>query len=113
MTGVQTCALPIYPVGCGDQLSNPCHTTPIVLSGIQVSNSVNPAPSPFTVTYSWDGSANLDRRVGTNVTHLATSVTAFSWYVDSPTRTVVVQMTVDVLSYSESQTLRFHPRVSG
>jgi len=101
------------PSGCGIQPEPACQTAPIVLNGVQVSNSTSPIPSPVTITFLWDGSANLDRIVGSNSTHMATSVTAFSWYVDSSTQTVVVQITVTVLSYSESQTLVFHPRLTG
>ncbi|MFI5282428.1 MAG: PilW family protein [Candidatus Dormibacterales bacterium] len=99
--------------GCGTQQSNPCHTQPIVLNGFQVTNSNTPAPSPTSITYQWDGSANLDRQVGSSSIHMATNVGAFSWYVDPASHTVVVQMTVTVLAYSESQTLLFYPRVSG
>jgi len=91
----------------------PCTTTPIVLQGFQVSSGTLLAPSPVTITYRWDGSANLDRTVGSNSTHLATSVTNFSWDVDPATQNVVIHMTVTVLSYSESQTFVFHPRLTG
>ena len=98
----------------------PCTTDPITLVGQQVSNSVSPTPSPsYTVTYTWDGVQFLDRQVaGSSPTHLATNVTAFSWHVNG--RSVVVSITVTVplpqanptaLSYSESQTLLFYPRM--
>lgn len=77
--------------------ASPC-TTPIALSA---------------VTYRWDGSNFLDRAFNDNLytVHAATNVTAFSWYVDTNT-TVVVNLTVTVSTYSESQTFRFYPRVN-
>jgi len=98
------------PNGC-TSLATACKT-PLVLSAIQVSNATPPVPSSESVTYSWDGSANLNRTVGPSSTHLATSVTNFWWYVDSASGTVVVQLTVTVLSYSETQTFLFHPRLN-
>lgn len=67
-----------------------------------------------TTTYTWDGS-NLDRTLNSNsqsTIHTATNVTAFSWYVDTQSLTVVVSLTVTVSAYSESQTFRFYPRVN-
>lgn len=89
------------PSGCGT-VGNPCATQPIALSGT------------YSVSYTWDGSAFLDRQVGSNVMHMATNVTGFSWYVDTTAahRTVVISLTVTVQSYSESQTWRFYPRVN-
>lgn len=98
--------------GCA---ADPCTTEPIVLTGQQVSNSTHPAPAPYQVSYEWDGTSFLDRTVtGNPSVHAAVGVTAFSWYVDgtAPYQTVVVSMTVTVKSYSESQTLRFYPRVT-
>jgi prepilin-type N-terminal cleavage/methylation domain-containing protein len=92
---------------------NPCS---IVLSGKRVSNSITPAPAPYSVTYRWSGTPGtpLDRTFAGNSKHLATTVTAFSWSVDGtgPYRTVVVNLTVKVQDYSESQTWRFFPRVN-
>lgn len=98
--------------GCGSGPGSPCSTAPIVLTGLQASNSTSPTTSLVTVTYAWDGTANLDRSVGGSSTRLGTSVTSFSWYEDSTTNTVVIEMTVTVLSYSESQSFVFYPRVS-
>lgn len=88
----------------------------IVLTGTRVSNSITPTQGPYTVTYTWNGTAGtpLDRQVGGNSAHVATSVSAFSWYLDgiAPYQTVVVSLTVTVQAYSESQTLRFYPRVN-
>jgi hypothetical protein len=87
--------------GCGTP-GNPCTTDAITLNGA------------YLVSYTWDGSAILDRQVGSNVTHIATNVTGFTWYVDgsTPSPTVVVNLTVTVQSYSESQTFLFHPEVN-
>jgi prepilin-type N-terminal cleavage/methylation domain-containing protein len=92
--------------------ATPCTTQPLTLSGLQVSNT-NPVPSPYTVSYSWDGSAFLDRSVGGSgvSAHMGTDVTAFSWYVDT-NATVVVSLTINVHNYSETETFRFFPRVS-
>jgi prepilin-type N-terminal cleavage/methylation domain-containing protein len=101
--------------GCGNSVANACRTSPIVLTGFQVTNSTQPVPAGYTVTYQWDGSAFVDRRVGSgSPTHTATNVTAFSWFIDgtAPNQTVVVNLTVTVFSYSESQTLRFYPRLN-
>jgi type II secretory pathway pseudopilin PulG len=86
-------------------------STPIVLTGPQVGDSV---------TYSWDSKKFLDRtrtclppngcQAGGSSRHVATDVTYFSWYLDG--RTVVVRLTVTVLDYSETQTMRFYPRVA-
>jgi prepilin-type N-terminal cleavage/methylation domain-containing protein len=94
----------------------------IVLSGTQVSNSIAPTPAPYQVTYVWNGTAGspLDRQAGGSTEHLATSVSAFSWVLagSAPNQTVVVSLTVTVQaygtgqSYSQSQTLRFYPRVN-
>lgn len=97
--------------GCGAGAPPPCS---IALSGLQASNSTSPVLTSYQVTYTWDG-ANLDRKIGANPpTHAATSVTAFSAYLagTAPYQTVVVTMTVTVQSYSETQTLRFYPRVN-
>ena len=76
--------------------------------------------TPYAVTYTWhDNDSNLVRQVaGLSSRVVASNVSAFSWYVDSSGAhpTVVIDMTVTVKSfsttYSESQTLRFYPRVT-
>ena len=102
-------------VSCGTP-STPCTTQPLVLNGIQASNSTSPVTSPYQVTYSWDGSDIVDRQIGSGgpLMHAATNVSAFSWYVDtnSTSPTVVVKMTVTVGTYSQSQTFRFYPRMN-
>ena len=109
--------LPI-PTGCPATVASPC-TSPIVLQGSQASNATTPTISPYRVTYTWDGVGVLQRQaqVGTNpaVTFdAATGVTAFSWYLDGsgPNQTVVVTISITVQSYTETQTLRFYPRVN-
>ena len=89
---------------------SPC-STPLTVSGYQVSNQV-PVPSPVQITYAWDGSSLLDRTLsGGSTVHAAIDVTAFSWYVDT-NATIVVNLTVTVQNYSESQSFRFLPRVN-
>jgi prepilin-type N-terminal cleavage/methylation domain-containing protein len=100
--------------GCGTAAS-PCSTQPLVLNGVQVSNSVSPAPAPYQVTYTWDGASVLERQTsGGGDVNAATNVSAFSWYLEgaSPRLTVVVSLTVTVGAYSQSQTLRFYPQVN-
>lgn len=102
------------PAPCGT-MAVPCTTQPIVLTGTHASNSVAPVTAAYQVTYTWDGTAFLDRQVGANpAVHMATNVTDFSWYVDgsAPHPTVVISLTVTVQSYSESQSWRFYPRVN-
>ena len=97
---------------CGTP-SNPCTTQPLVLNLRQATNSTPPVPTSISVTYAWDGSAVLTRQQNTfPAREMAINVSAFSWYVDSSTAfpTVVVNMSVTVQSYSESQTFRFYPR---
>jgi prepilin-type N-terminal cleavage/methylation domain-containing protein len=93
--------------------SPPC-TQPIVLTGTQVNSAGQPVGTPYTVTYTWDGSDFLDRQVGSSSLHAATNVSSFSWYVTSGPglSTVVVNMTVTVHAYSESQSFIFYPRVN-
>lgn len=101
------------PSGCGTG-ANPCTTQPIVLSGLQVTNAAAPVAAPYQVSYTWDGTQFVDRQVGgSSPIHAMTSVTAFSWYLDTSALhpTVVVSMTITVGAYQESQTLRFLPQV--
>ena len=116
----QVCAGASLPTTCngvptlsGCARGNPPPCT-ISLSGLQASNAPVPVLSPVQVTYTWDG-VNVDRKVGPNpARHAATNVTAFSAVIAGsyPYQTVVVTMTVDVQSYSETQTLQFYPRVN-
>ncbi|TMD06539.1 MAG: type II secretion system protein [Chloroflexi bacterium] len=113
------------PSGCGTE-TNRCTTQAISLQGLQSGNTTIPSPASYKVTYTWNSAKfMLDRKVGSmEARHAATNVTDFSWYVDGTSlhRTVVVSLTVTVplcsvsprpaLCYSESQTLRFYPRVS-
>jgi len=99
--------------GCGGSAGNPCTTQPIVLDGFLASNSANPTISPYHVTYIWDGANLLYRQIGSNAPReAAIGVTNFAWYVDASNQTVVVSISVTVQSYTETQTLRFYPRVN-
>jgi len=95
---------------------SPCTTQPIVLAGSQASNSSQPVPAPYQVTYAWDGGSFVDRQVAPagSTSHAATDVSDFSWYVDSsgPFPKVVIHLTITVGTYSESQTLLFYPRLN-
>jgi prepilin-type N-terminal cleavage/methylation domain-containing protein len=103
------------PTATGCTISTPCTVQPITLTGLQVGNSQAPAPAPYSVAYTWDGSTFVDRQVGSGpARHAASDVTAFSWYVDgsAPHQTIVIAMTVTVQSYSESQTMQFFPELN-
>ena len=93
----------------------PCTTQPIVLTGTQVNNSGQPVPG-YMVSYTWDGSNFFDRQIagaGAAV-HAATGVSSLSWYLDgsTPNQTVVVTISITVQAYTETQTMRFYPRVN-
>jgi prepilin-type N-terminal cleavage/methylation domain-containing protein len=110
-------SLPVLPGGCGSS-SAPCTHSPIQLQGCQMSNSNAPSLLRRTVIYAWPtGSDHVLRQIGTNSHTAATNVTAFSWYVDStsPNKSVVVTLTVTMgtsgTAISQSQTMRFYPRV--
>ena len=98
--------------GCTNSAS-PCTTQPITLTGLHVDNS-GQLVGTQTVTYTWDGSNFLDRQVGGASAHAATNVWSFSWYVTSGPglSTVVVNLTVQVQAYRESQNFIFYPRVN-
>jgi prepilin-type N-terminal cleavage/methylation domain-containing protein len=88
-----------------------CTATQITLTGDQIVTAPATTQS-FTVTYQWDASTGfLDRATPLTASkHAATNVSDFSWYIDG--NTVVVSLTVKVYAYSESQVLRFYPRVA-
>jgi prepilin-type N-terminal cleavage/methylation domain-containing protein len=97
------------PEACTPPPSGSC----LELSGLHASNSQPPVISNRTVTYVWDGFDFLDRQVDSGPPqHVASGVTAFSWSVTGAAsrQTCVVQITVTVGSYSESQTLQFFPQ---
>ena len=103
------------PAGAGCTGASPCTIQPISLIGLQVTNSPQPAATSYSVTYAWDGSTFLDRQVGAGQPqHVASGVTAFSWYVTGspPNATVVITMTVTVQGYNESQTMQFYPELN-
>ncbi len=112
-------ARPPVPPGCGTP-GNPCTTQDLVLAGSHLPNQVGAVPTPYTVRYAWDASRHeVTRYAGSSSRVVATNVTAYSWFIDSPTGanpTVVVSMTVTIAFYntiySESQTLRFYPRIT-
>jgi prepilin-type N-terminal cleavage/methylation domain-containing protein len=96
------CAPPGRRVGCT-----------ITLSGLKVTD-LNTAPTPYRVTYTWDGTKVNRQVAGYSSNYAAIDVTAFSAVVlgAQPYQTVVVTMTLTVQAYSETQTLRFYPRVN-
>lgn len=105
--------LPV-PNGCVGTAASPC-STPIALQGVQASNATNPTTTAYQVTYTWDGSDLLMRQVNGNpAVEAANGVTAFSWYLDGSGshQMVVVTISVTVQSYTETQVLRFYPRVN-
>lgn len=111
------------PTGCGTS-SSPCTTQAMILLGSQwVPNQTNPnggAAAPYTARYAWDSTKQTVTREAGGTTRVAASnVTAFSWYIDSSNGawpTVVVSLKVTIATYnavySESQTLRFYPRIT-
>jgi prepilin-type N-terminal cleavage/methylation domain-containing protein len=109
-----TSSLPVPPGGCGSS-GSPCIHDPIQLQGCKMTNSITPSAQPSTVTYAWPlGSSSIDRKIGgVSVNPAAAGVTAFSWYLEgtSPNQSVVVALTVQVGALSQSQTMRFYPRV--
>jgi prepilin-type N-terminal cleavage/methylation domain-containing protein len=120
LTAYDDFALASPPVvsGCGSPAS-PCTTEIMVLRGSRMPNQNAGVATPYVVTYAWDSNLHeVIRSVGGTSRVIATGVRAYSWYVDSSGDhpSVVVNMTVTVgfynASYSESQTLRFYPRVT-
>lgn len=110
-----TSSLPVPAGGCGSS-TVPCTHDPIQLRSCKMTNSTTPTAQPRTVTYVWPAGSDLvNRRVGAGSSNpAAANVTAFSWYLDgtSPNQSVVLSLTVTVGTISQSQTMRFHPRVS-
>ena len=100
--------LPAAPGGCGTS-TQPCTQDPIQLRGCALSSAG--APQQRNVSYAWStGSGVVDRKVGSaTVNPAASNVTAFAWYLDG--QTVVVSLTVKVRAISQSQTMRFYPRI--
>jgi prepilin-type N-terminal cleavage/methylation domain-containing protein len=108
-------SLPPTPGGCGSSSQPPCTQDSIQLKGCAMTNSATPSLQGRTIAYAWNkGTQSIDRHVNAvPVNSVASSVTAFSWYIDgvAPSQSVVVTMTVTISTYSQTQTLRFHPRV--
>ncbi len=112
-------SVPQTPGGCGTS-AQPCTTEAIQLTGeaIQPTGcalSSSGAPPSSTVKYQWYSSTHVvDRTVNGALPYpLAAGFTNFSWYIDgaAPSQSVVVTLTVTVGAYSQSQTMRFYPRV--
>ena len=106
--------LPPTPGDCGTG-AQPCTQDSIQLKGCAMTNSATPSLQRRTTVYAWNqGTQSIDRTVNAVPANSAASdVTAFSWYIDggAPNQSVVVTMTVTISSYSQTQALRFHPRV--
>ena len=110
-------AQPPAPVGCGAP-GIPCTTQDMILQGcLKPINARDPGVVD-TVRYAWDSAAQVVRRYSATSSHVvARNVTMYSWYLDPGAHpSVVVNMTVTVAAYntiySESQTLRFYPRIT-
>jgi prepilin-type N-terminal cleavage/methylation domain-containing protein len=107
------------PSGCGTE-ANPCTTQAIDLQGIRMPNVDTGVAAPYSVSYIWDPTTHtVSRQVGGGPDRtVATGVTSFAWYIDGGGAhpVIVVSLTVTIAtynaSYSESQTLRFYPRVT-
>jgi prepilin-type N-terminal cleavage/methylation domain-containing protein len=111
-------ARPPAPPDCGTA-ATPCTTQDLVLMGSQAPDPPNAAPASYTVRYVWDPNLEeVTRYAGTAIRVVASNVTAYSWYVDRSGLypTVVVSITVTIpsynVTYSDSQTLRFYPRIT-
>jgi prepilin-type N-terminal cleavage/methylation domain-containing protein len=109
---------PPNPIGCGTR-SSPCTTQEMILMGSRMPNDVGSVATPFTGRYTWDASQQtVTRFVDTTSRVAASSVTAYSWYLDSSGEhtVVVINLTVTIVfyntTYSESQSLLFYPRVT-
>jgi prepilin-type N-terminal cleavage/methylation domain-containing protein len=107
------------PSGCGTS-ANPCTTQDLILRGFRMPNVVGGVAALDTVRYAWDPiQQQVIRYWGTSSRVAASNVTAYSWYIDQDSGanpSLVVSMTVTIPSYnatySESQTLRFYPRIT-
>ncbi|HEV2034881.1 MAG TPA: prepilin-type N-terminal cleavage/methylation domain-containing protein [Candidatus Dormibacteraeota bacterium] len=106
------------PPGCGSAAASPCTFQAITLQGSRMPNQEAVAAAGYQVTYAWDPATKVvTRQTGGASRQTASNVTAYSWYVDSASHpSVVISMTVTVgfynTSYSQSQTMRFYPRVT-
>lgn len=104
--------------GCGAKAS-PCTTEAMTLAGYRMPNQATGVAVAFTASYVWDPSRQTVGRTVAGATQIAAgNVTSYSWYVDSSggEPVVVVAITVTIAdyntTYTESQTLLFHPRVN-
>ena len=112
---------PPIAIGCGTSAGSPCTTQALVLQGSRMPNLATGAAAPYSATYSWDSTNMVVTRqiAGGSSRTIASNITAYSWYVDSAVITrpsVVISLTVTVgfynAPYSQSQTMRFYPRVT-
>lgn len=106
------------PSGCGTS-GNPCTTQELILQGSRMPNDIGGVAAPDTVRYTWDPSLQVvTRYAGISSRVAASNVTAYSWYIDGSGAypSLVISMTVTIPSYnatySQSQTLRFYPRIT-
>jgi prepilin-type N-terminal cleavage/methylation domain-containing protein len=111
-------ARPPAPSGCGTP-GTPCTTQDLLLQGSKVPNQVGGVAVPYTVRYTWDsGRQTVTRYAGPSSRVVASNVTDYSWYIDTSGAkpSVVINMTVTIASYNvtyrESQTFLFYPRVA-
>jgi prepilin-type N-terminal cleavage/methylation domain-containing protein len=120
LTAYDDFALSQPPAPCGTQAA-PCDVQPLVLQGSRMANQESGAASAYVVKYMWDRDKRVVTRQQVDGTgrNVASNVYAYSWYVDGTGArpTVVISMTVTVGfiykdSYSQSQTMRFYPRVT-
>jgi prepilin-type N-terminal cleavage/methylation domain-containing protein len=110
---------PSTPAGCGTA-AQPCTDSQITLVGCLPSTNYSVPSVKRTVKYAWSsGTSSIVRTVHDplhpkdTVVPAASNVTAFTWYIDSSNGTqssVVVSLTVQIQSISQSQTMRFYPR---
>lgn len=106
------------PPGCGVTAASPCTSEAITLQGSRMPNQEAVAAAGYTVVYAWDPASKVvNRQVGGASRRAASNVTAYSWYIDGAGQpSVVISLTVTVgfynTSYSQSQTMRFYPRVT-
>jgi prepilin-type N-terminal cleavage/methylation domain-containing protein len=112
------------PTGCVGTSGSPCTTQPMFLVGNQWQPNQNDpnggVAALYSVRYTWDSKLQtVTREAGGSSRVAASNVTAFSWYIDSSNGawpTVVVSLKVTIATYnavySESQTLRFYPRIT-
>lgn len=106
--------------GCGTSIGSLCTTQELVLRGKRMPNEAAAAAGAYTATYRWDVAKQVVVRsvAGGMSRSIVSNVSDYTWYVDrSGARpSVVISLTVTVgfynTKYSQSQTMRFYPRVA-